>query len=234
MTFTIKVVAVLLWLPPVKVCWPTVSFLWPQNAVFNSFLLIESLFNCKNKNRNELQLTWSIPPAPFYLIRWPILSKKLLIYFDSSLLFFNSILQIWQWRYDVLQNHCQEHFCGVGHNYSLQFDTVSVCLSYVIHSKSFSLHQSSHLKCSFRFNVSPPMQEWILYSVHISLFLLQTTALKYLHILPMRHIHALHVVSHHSKLCHVYFCPFPMSKCKCEQMWVDVDFNVSSQSCLRC
>lgn len=65
-----------------------------------------------------------------------------------------------------MQNRCQAHFYDVGHNSSLQFDTVSVCLSYVIHGKSFSFHQSSHLKCSYRFNVSPPMQEWVLYSVH--------------------------------------------------------------------
>lgn len=40
--------------------------------------------------------------------------------------------------------------------------------------------------------------------------------------LPTRHTHTLHVVSHHSKFCHVYFCPFPLSKCKCEQMWISV------------
>lgn len=41
--------------------------------------------------------------------------------------------------------------------------------------------------------------------------------------LPTRHAHALHVVNH-SILCQVYF--FVKM-----QMWADVDFSVSSQSC---
>lgn len=36
-----------------------------------------------------------------------------------------------------MQKHCQQHFFGSDHNYSLQFDTVCVYLSCMSHSKSF-------------------------------------------------------------------------------------------------
>lgn len=67
------------------------------------------------------------------------------------------------------------------HNYSLQFDIVSVCLSCMIHSKS------SHPKCTYRFILSPPMNELIIYSIyhyihvtyhHFIVFFLQTIVFK--------------------------------------------------------